>query len=136
MAKKNACVGRPRKPYRTTWGEHVNGLRQRKSDGRWVIVETGQTFTEADERRAVQRFKRWQADQQGESIVELVVKPEVFETKTGYRAAIEAGASIQGHFDGSTTLATICSALCCFFIEESFPAYGREDSLIQTGSRI
>lgn len=109
VKQKNSQIGRPRKPYRASWGEHVNGLRRRKSDGRWVIVETGQTFTEADERRAVQRFKRWQADQQGESIVELVVKPEVFETKAGYRAAFESGASIQGHFDGSTTLATTIS---------------------------
>ena len=32
------------------------------------------------------------------------------------------------------SLATICSALCRFFIKESFPAYSRVDSLTISGS--
>ncbi|MFA9480433.1 tyrosine-type recombinase/integrase [Phycisphaerales bacterium AB-hyl4] len=55
--------GRPHKPYRTSWGENIDGLRRRSSDGRWVIVQTGKMFSEADERRAVNRFRQWQAEQ-------------------------------------------------------------------------
>lgn len=60
MKSRNAKPGRPRKPYRTSWGEHINGLRKR-GDGRWMIVETGKTFAEPDERMAVARFRQWEA---------------------------------------------------------------------------
>ncbi|MFA9479826.1 hypothetical protein ACERK3_16200 [Phycisphaerales bacterium AB-hyl4] len=42
--------GRPSRPYRTSWGENVEGL-YKCPDGRWRITVTGQTFTEHDERR-------------------------------------------------------------------------------------
>lgn len=61
-------TGRPRKPYVTSWGDHVNGLRRRPRDGRWVIVETGQIFTESSETRAVQRFRDWQSRNSGERL--------------------------------------------------------------------
>src|SRR5690242_12699700 len=53
---------RGRKPanYEASWGVTVNGLA-RRSDGRWRIIETGQTFVEPDERLAVHRFETWQA---------------------------------------------------------------------------
>lgn len=60
----NQLGGRPRKPYRASWGEYINGLRRRPSDGRWVIVETGEIFSQPDERRAVQRFRDWESSQQ------------------------------------------------------------------------
>lgn len=60
MNSRNAKIGRPRQPYRTSWGEHINGLRQRR-DGRWVIVETGKTYVEPDERMAVVRFRLWES---------------------------------------------------------------------------
>lgn len=56
MKSQKAKASWPRKPYRTSWGEHINGLRQRR-DGRWVIVETGKTYVEPDERMAVVRFR-------------------------------------------------------------------------------
>ncbi|MEM9415860.1 MAG: tyrosine-type recombinase/integrase [Planctomycetota bacterium] len=67
MNRKNTRVGRPCKPYRTTWGEYINGLRKR-GDGRWQIVTTGATFVEDDERLAVARFRRWESDHQGLSV--------------------------------------------------------------------
>ncbi|MGA2751466.1 MAG: tyrosine-type recombinase/integrase [Tepidisphaeraceae bacterium] len=61
---------RGRKPehYRATWGEVVNGLARRPSDGRWRIIGTETTYTELDERLAVHRFKMWQARQSGEKV--------------------------------------------------------------------
>lgn len=56
--------GRPRKPYITSWGEHIDRLRRRVSDGRWKNVETRETWVEPDERRAVARFREWQARQE------------------------------------------------------------------------
>lgn len=54
--------GRHSIPHRTAWGEEVLGLyRIPGSRHRWRIVATGQRFTEVDERRAVQRFRDWQA---------------------------------------------------------------------------
>lgn len=60
--------GRKSKPYRDSTGKYINGLRQR-SDGRWVIVETGETFTEPDERRAIARFRQWQAKHQDKKVM-------------------------------------------------------------------
>jgi hypothetical protein len=92
--------GRPRKPYRTSWGEYVNGLR-RRADGRWVIVKTGATFNESDERRAVARFRRWEAEQQRESIAELSIPLDAFESQAGLDATFEGGATLQVFWDGS-----------------------------------
>src|SRR2546425_1854141 len=51
-----ARIGRPQKPYHTSWGEIVPGLAHGK-DGRWRVVSTGKYFTEHDERLAVARFR-------------------------------------------------------------------------------
>lgn len=67
--------GRPRKPYVASWGDHINGLRRRPSDGRWVIAQTGETYAEPDERRAVARFKRWEAEQADNCVEFDDVKP-------------------------------------------------------------
>jgi integrase len=50
--------GRKEKPYRTADGQYVNGLRRRPNDGRWVVMATGAMFSESDELRAVERFRR------------------------------------------------------------------------------
>ena len=50
-------AGRPPKAYRTTWGEVISGL-DRQSDGRWRIIESGYRFTEANESRAIQKFRQ------------------------------------------------------------------------------
>jgi hypothetical protein len=47
----------PPKAYRTTWGEVISGL-DRQSDGRWRIIESGYRFTEANESRAIQKFRQ------------------------------------------------------------------------------
>ena len=52
--------GRPTVPYRTSWGECVDGLYRRPGTDRYRIAETGQEFREADEHRAVARFRQWQ----------------------------------------------------------------------------
>ncbi|MCX5661534.1 MAG: hypothetical protein NTW19_17790, partial [Planctomycetota bacterium] len=49
-------AGRPQKPYRTTWGELIDGLARGK-DERWRIIATGFRFTEASERLAVAKAK-------------------------------------------------------------------------------
>src|SRR5690242_19445012 len=57
------AMGRPPKPYRPSWGgDPISGLA-RQTDGRWRIVATGERFTEIDERRAIQKFRDWQARQ-------------------------------------------------------------------------
>ena len=68
MQSRNAKPGRPRKPYRTSWGEHISGLRKR-GDGRWQIVDTGETFTEQDERLAVIRFRQWEANRENQKVL-------------------------------------------------------------------
>ncbi len=50
-------AGRPQKMYRTSWGELIPGL-DLQSDGRWRIVSTGFRFSEADENRAIHRFRQ------------------------------------------------------------------------------
>src|SRR5579864_287664 len=55
--------GRRTKPYRTSWGETIDGL-YRRPDGRWRIVAIRHDFREADERLAVARFKQWLCKQQ------------------------------------------------------------------------
>ena len=50
-------MGRPQKPYRTSWGELVDGLNK-MPDGRWKIIATGERFTEQNEFTAVARFKQ------------------------------------------------------------------------------
>lgn len=49
-------MGRPQKPYHSSWGELIPGL-YRCPDGRWRVNRTGQKFTEPDERLAVKRFR-------------------------------------------------------------------------------
>jgi integrase len=49
--------GRKEKPYQLANGQYVNGLRRRKNDGRWVVIATGQMFSEADEAKAIRRFE-------------------------------------------------------------------------------
>ncbi|MEX2671608.1 MAG: hypothetical protein WD294_05800, partial [Phycisphaeraceae bacterium] len=99
-SKAQAKRGRPRKPHKASWGEYINGLR-RRNDGRWIIVETGKTFVESDERRAVTRFRRWEAEQAHQSVVEISVPMTAFESSAGMDAAIEGGASLDGYLDGS-----------------------------------
>lgn len=50
-------AGRPQKAYRTSWGEIIQGL-DRQSDGRWRVIASGVRFSEADENRAIQRFRQ------------------------------------------------------------------------------
>lgn len=88
MAKR----GRKHDPYRTSWGENIDGLRRRNDDGRWVIVATSKTYVERDERRAVARFKQWKAEQVGQATVELIVPLEAFQSQEGIDAAFQAGA--------------------------------------------
>lgn len=78
-----AKAGRKPKPYVTSWGEVVAGLARQGNDGRWRVVETGQRFTEPDERRAVRRFR-----EQHETKVELVQIPVLGsgQAKTGKEA--------------------------------------------------
>lgn len=52
-----AKTGRKRDDYVTSWGERIIGLSRRPSDGRWRIIGTQTTYTEADERTAVERFR-------------------------------------------------------------------------------
>lgn len=59
MGARGTVRKRGRRPahYHSSWGEVVNGLSRRATDGRWRIIATGRTFTEPDERRAVERFR-------------------------------------------------------------------------------
>jgi len=54
-----AKVGRPRKNYKTTWGEVINGLRKR-TDGRWYDIEDDYIFAGAavGEREAIRLFNQ------------------------------------------------------------------------------
>jgi hypothetical protein len=47
--------GRKPKSYIASWGDVFPGLRRRPSDGRWEA--NGKVFSEADERKAVQRYQ-------------------------------------------------------------------------------
>lgn len=66
MAKRAVprSVGRKRgrKPahYRTSWGEVINGLGRRRSDGLWRVIGTKITFSEPDERMAIARFRSFE----------------------------------------------------------------------------
>lgn len=62
MSENNRKRGRPQKPYVTSRGEMVPGLR-RRNDGRWIIIASGETFVEIDEFVAVARYKQWLAAQ-------------------------------------------------------------------------
>lgn len=84
MAKQGRR-GRPRKSYTTSWGEPVEGLA-RDTDGRWRIVETGYRYSEADERRAVARFRQLHRP-------ERVHVPATLETTL-------VGQDDEGRFDG------------------------------------
>ncbi len=55
--QNNAKRGRPTKNYISADGTEHKGL-YRRSDGRWIIKQTGLTFTQPDERLAVMRFLR------------------------------------------------------------------------------
>jgi hypothetical protein len=55
-----AKIGRRQKPYESALYGPVVGLA-RDTDGRWRIVATGQKYTEADEGRAIERFRRMTA---------------------------------------------------------------------------
>lgn len=50
-------LGRRHKPYVTSWGEAIDGLC-RDSDGRWRIAGGTLRFSEADERKAIDRFRQ------------------------------------------------------------------------------
>jgi len=54
-----AKVGRPRKNYKTTWGEIINGLRKR-TDGRWHDIEDDYIFAGAavSKREAIRMFRQ------------------------------------------------------------------------------
>jgi len=53
--------GRRQIPYRPSWGgDPIPGL-YKCPDGRWRINATGQKFTEHDERRAISKFRQWEA---------------------------------------------------------------------------
>lgn len=101
MKSRNAKSGRPRKPYRTSWGDHINGLRKR-GDGRWIIVETGKTFVEPDERLAVTRYRRWEASQEDESVVDLELNVKDFENREALDEAFQSGASLRLGFTGES----------------------------------
>jgi integrase len=58
-----AKVGRKPKPYVTSDGEIVAGLA-REVDGRWRVVATGQRYTEADEAKAIAKFRQLTAVEQ------------------------------------------------------------------------
>lgn len=60
MASDGTRRGRRSKPHKMADGTEVHGLYHRP-DGRWKIVATGELFTEHDERRAVQKFRDWEA---------------------------------------------------------------------------
>lgn len=49
--------GRPSIPYRTSWGENIDGLSN-PQPGRWRILATGQRFTQHDERMAIAYFRK------------------------------------------------------------------------------
>lgn len=56
MKSTRKKTGRKAKPHKTTYdGTTIDGLYH-CPDGRWRITATGEKFTEADERLAVQRF--------------------------------------------------------------------------------
>lgn len=44
-------------PYVASDGTHINGLRRRRHDGRWILADS-RTFTEPDEQKAIERFRR------------------------------------------------------------------------------
>src|SRR5690349_20064088 len=53
-------AGRRSKPHHTSWDNTpIPGLVH-DTDGRWRIVKTGKKFTEHDERRDIERFRRWE----------------------------------------------------------------------------
>lgn len=64
----NKKKGRPTKPYRTSWGEHIEGLRK-KGEGRWFITAAKKEFREQDERRAVHRFRQWESEHLQHTVV-------------------------------------------------------------------
>ena len=66
-------AGRKQKPYQTSWGEIIPGLAHDTS-GRWRVTSTGFRFTEADERRAIQRFKELQPAQRLQ--IDVEAKPD------------------------------------------------------------
>lgn len=60
--------GRPSKPYKSPWGEVINGLRHDPKRGRWFAIGGGLEFVEQDERLAVARFRAWQSEQDGVTV--------------------------------------------------------------------
>src|SRR5277367_2698959 len=48
--------GRKQKPYISTEGKVIAGLRYRPYDRRWQVVATGQLYTEHDEQKAIEKF--------------------------------------------------------------------------------
>ena len=48
--------GRKPKHYQASWGEVINGLC-RRADGRWRVIDTGQTFVQPDERLAIHLYR-------------------------------------------------------------------------------
>ena len=86
--------GRPSRAYRSTIdGKEVHGLYRLPGSNRWRIVATGERFTEADERRAIQRFRDWEA--QGTVAVPITVE-----------AVYPAGVSDRIRYEHGQTLST------------------------------
>src|SRR5436305_856466 len=73
---RHMAMGRPSKPYKTSWGEIVAGLYL-CPDGRWRITETGAKFTETDERLAVAKFKQWRNAQPNGDVAVTVPTADV-----------------------------------------------------------
>ncbi|MDB5296516.1 MAG: Phage integrase family protein [Phycisphaerales bacterium] len=86
-----AKVGRKTKPYRTSWGETIDGL-YRLPDKRWRITETGQRFTQPDERLAVLHFRQLERSK-ARHAVKLSVPLASPDAMTVYRTLADAGES-------------------------------------------
>jgi hypothetical protein len=78
-------MGRKQKPYQTSWKEVIPGLC-RDTNGRWRIASTGHRFTEANERRAVEKFYSLSGQSRYPELLEMkapvtAISPVVFSTE-------------------------------------------------------
>jgi integrase len=82
--------GRKEKPYELANGKRINGLRRRKNDGRWVIISTGEMFTEPNEEKAIATF--YNKIGKGDPTVKTVFDGENFiQEKTPWGMMVELG---------------------------------------------